>query len=261
MKETPCIFNDDDRVIQQDIVEMRGFALPFHKWNNRSSFFAINPVNHIGDNRKNENIAVMKNFLFESDTLTLEEQKALLKDRLDIISMATYSGNKSIHLIIQVMDYPKTIEEYHYLWKLLKDTYFPYADNQCKDCLRLSRTPNAIRNDTNKKQVLIWNTLQPLNIIWKPLYNKIQEMKNIALTYRKTTPIVRNDSLSYEAECILNGDYPKGERDAIINKGIPYLFFNGFSLEEILLNNQNTRNNPKTIKNYYDKLVCYYAKI
>jgi hypothetical protein len=237
---------------------MKGFALPLKEWSNRKPFFAINSVKQIGDNRKNENVSIMKNFLFESDSLSLEDQKLLLKDRLDIISMATFSGNKSIHFILQIIDCPKTIDEYHYVWKLLKDTYFPYADNQCKDCLRLSRTPNAIRQDNNKTQILLWNKLQPLNIIWRPLYNRIQEMESIALSYRQSIPIRRNEELNYEAECVLKGEYPQGERDSIINKGIPYLYFNGYTLEEILENNRNVRNNPQTITNYYNKLSNNY---
>jgi hypothetical protein len=167
--------------------------------------------------------------------------------------MAVYSGNKSIHFIIQITDCPNTIPEYHYVWKLLKDTYFQCADIQCKDCLRLSRTPNAVR-DNNKKQVMIWNTLQPLNLVWRPLYNTIQTLNSIASNYRKRMPIRKAEKLTYEAECILNGTYPKGERDEIIRIGLPFLFYNGYTLTEILSNNETTRNNPQTIRNYYHRL-------
>jgi hypothetical protein len=127
----------------------------------------------------------MKNFLFESDVLSLEEQKELLKERRDILSMATYSGNKSIHFIVQIKDYPETIEEYHYVWKLLKDKYFPNADTQCNDCIRLLRTPNGVRGDTDKRQLLLFNSL-------RPLYNVIQTYRNMSLEYRKTITIRRN---------------------------------------------------------------------
>jgi hypothetical protein len=254
MKNKPCIFNDNDLIIQQEQVAMKGYAKPFTQWNDNLQFFSLNPVKEIGDTRKSDNISVMKNFLFESDTLSLEEQKQLLKERLDIISMATYSGNKSIHFIIQVIDIPETIDQYHYVWKLLKDKYFPNADTQCNDCIRLTRTPNSVRIDTNKRQILLFNALQPFNIQWRPLYNTIQMYKDMSIEYRKTIPIRRNEKLTYEAECILQGDYPKGERDAIIRIGLPYLFYNGYSLEEILENNIKIRNNPQTIRNYYHKL-------
>jgi hypothetical protein len=257
MTALPCIFNDKDIIIQQEQVNMKGIALPLTQWNTTKQFFSINPVKHYGDNCKRENIQSMKNFLFESDVLSLEAQKELFKKHKGIISMATYSGNKSIHFIIQVRDTPNTIEAYRYVWKVLKDTYFPYSDNQCNDCVRLSRTPNAVR-DNNKKQVLLWNTLQPIQLNWKPLYDKIAELKTMSMEYRKTIPILRNETLTYEAECILNGEYPKGERDAIINKGLPYLFYNGYSLNEILENNMTIRNNPQTIRNYYHKLENNY---
>jgi hypothetical protein len=74
------------------------------------------------------------------------------------------------------------------------------------------------------------------------------------LEYRKTIPIIRNEKLTCEAECVLQGEYPKGERDGIIRTGLPYLFYNGYSLNEILENNMKARNNPQTIMNYYHKL-------
>jgi hypothetical protein len=258
MKTIPCIFNDDDYIIQQEEVEMIALARSIKKWNNQKQFFSINPVYDFGDDRKGRNVKSLKNFLFESDTLSLEEQKALFKKHKDIISMATFSGNKSIHFIIQVEDEPETKEEYRYVWKLLQKKYFPYADKQCNDCLRLSRTPNAIRETNNRKQVLIWNTLQPIKLNWKPLYNRIQELHNIAMSYRRMIPIIRKETLSYEAECVINGDYPKGERDAIIHKGLPYLFYNGYSLQECLTNNMSQRNNPQTIRNYYHRLETNY---
>jgi hypothetical protein len=76
--------------------------------------------------------------------------------------------------------------------------------------------------------------------------------------YRKTIPVRRNETLTYEAECILQGEYPKGERDEILRTGLPYLFYNGYALEEILENNMKARNNPQTIKNYYHKLEGKY---
>jgi hypothetical protein len=258
MNNKPCIFNENERVIQQDIVAMKGVAIPFSRWNNNPQFFSLNPVKEIGDNRKSGNIAVMKNFLFESDTLSVEEQKQLLKERLAIISMATYSGNKSIHFIIQIKNPPETIGQYHYVWRLLKDKYFPNADTQCNDCIRLTRTPNSVRTGTNKRQLLLFNALQPLDIQWRPLYNTIQSYKDMSKEYRKTIPVRRNEKLTYEAECILEGEYPKGERDEIIRAGLPYLFYNGYALETILENNMKTRNNPQTIKNYYHKLESGY---
>jgi len=257
MNSIPCIFNENDIIIQQEIVEMKGYAIPLTQWNNNKQFFSINPVKEIGNNRKKENVSVKKNFLFESDTLPIEEQKVLFKKYKDIISMATFSGNKSIHFIIQVIDAPETIDEYHYVWNLLKDKYFQHADKQCNDCMRLSRTPNAIR-DNNIKQILICNELKPIELNWKPLYNRINEVKILSKEYRRSIPIARNEVLTYEAQCVLNGDYPKGNRDEIIRIGLPFLFYNGYKLDEILENNMSIRNNPQTIKNFYHKLENDY---
>jgi hypothetical protein len=258
MNEKPCIFNENEIVIQQETAKMKAYAKPFSQWSKSAQFFSINSLKHIGDNRKSENVSIMKNFLFEFDTLPLDEQKTLLKKRRDIISMAVYSGNKSIHFILQVVDTPETREQYHYVWELLANKYFPLADKQCKDVLRLSRTPNSARSDTGKRQILILNELQPLSLNWRPLYQKIKELKDMSASYRRTITIRRNGALDYEAECILKGEYPKGERDEIIRVGVPYLFHHGYLLDEILENNMNERSNPQTIKNYYNKLASGY---
>jgi len=131
MNAIPCIFSENDFVIQQEIAEAKGYATPVSQWDKTKPFFAINPVKSIGDNRKGENIAVMRNFLFEFDAIPLETQKAVFKRHKDIVSMATYSGGKSIHMIIQVADYPTDKDGYRYVWKLLRDKYFPLADRQC----------------------------------------------------------------------------------------------------------------------------------
>ena len=254
MNAIPCIFNDNDFVIQQDIAETKGYAIPVSRWDDRNPFFAINPVRGLGDNRKGENTSAMRNFLYEFDTLPLETQKNIFKRHRDIVSMATYSGGKSIHMIIQVADHPTDRDEYRYVWKLLRDRYFPSADGQCNDCLRLSRTPNAVR-DNGRKQILICNVLNPLELKWKPLYDRIRAMAGMKTEYRQAVPITRTGKApTYEAECVLNGDYPKGERDAMIRTGLPFLFYNGYTLDEALENNAGERSNPATIRNFWHKL-------
>jgi len=254
MRDIPCIFNAGDFVIQQEIVKMRASAVPLEMWNTGKQFFAINPVRGIGDNRVGENISTYGNFLFEFDELPLEEQKTLLRKQKDIVSMATYSGGKSIHLIVRVADMPTTKAEYRYVWELLRGGYFPLADRHCNDCLRLSRTGNATR-DNGKRQILILNELQPLDMNWRPLYGRVKAMEVMKMDYIKSIPTTRTGTQpTYEAECVLGGEYPGGERDGILRNGLPWLFRNGFTLEEALENNMNARGNPASIKNYWGKL-------
>jgi len=254
MNAIPCIFNAGEYIIQQEVVETKGYAIPVSRWDKAKPFFAINPVRGFGDSRKGENTAVMRNFLYEFDTIPLETQKAVFQRHRDMVSMATYSGGKSIHMIIQVADTPETKDEYRYVWKLLRDKYFPLADRQCNDRLRLSRTPNANR-DNGKKQVLIWNRLQPLDIKWRPLYKSVNAIMGMGREYRKATSITRTGKPpTYEAECVLNGDYPQGGRDEAIRVGVPFLYYNGYTLDEVLGNNMSERNNPATIRNYWHKL-------
>jgi hypothetical protein len=51
MENRPCIFNKEEIVIQQDIVEKKAYGIPFSEWDYHSQYFAINPVKSAGDNR------------------------------------------------------------------------------------------------------------------------------------------------------------------------------------------------------------------
>jgi hypothetical protein len=255
MINIPCIFNDGDYVIQQDAINEFGYALPLKMWNSKKCFYSINTFLKCGMNRIKENVYTMKNFLFEFDSIPLDTQKKLLKKNIGIVSMAVFSGSKSIHFIIQVKDIPDNDNEYRYLWNLMNEKYFmKQADTQCNDYTRLSRSPNAVR-DNGVRQMLILNELKPIDLKWRPLYNRINELDLMKKDYRNSMPINRTGKkLTYEAECVLNGDYPKGERDMIIKKGLPWLFYNGYTLDEILTKNNNKRSNPASIKNFYQKL-------
>jgi hypothetical protein len=118
MNDKPCIFTNEELILQSNTFygnNCNMFKLrKKENWNTENTFFVINPLLKSEDTnfteRKNERVSVMKNFLFESDTLSLPDQKKLLKENIDIISMATYSGNKSIHFIIQISDCPAHAE-------------------------------------------------------------------------------------------------------------------------------------------------------
>jgi hypothetical protein len=66
MNTMPCIFNENDVIIQQEEAAMKGYGKPFSQWNSNPQFFSLNPVRQIDDNRKSGNVAVMKNFLLKA---------------------------------------------------------------------------------------------------------------------------------------------------------------------------------------------------
>ena len=93
-------------------------------------------------------------FVYESDTLTLKEQIANIKDGAtkNILSI-TYSGNKSFHIIVPIhLTDSYTIgsdrEMYKCLWKKVANRLFKdvsVLDSQCASIGRLSRMPGALR--------------------------------------------------------------------------------------------------------------------
>ncbi|MBV6514180.1 MAG: hypothetical protein FMNOHCHN_03770 [Ignavibacteriaceae bacterium] len=156
-----------------------------------SEFFSINPIHpslDYGWNKKPNlynfntprradiNVTKFRNLLFEMDGIDLNQQLEML-DALPLkFTYITYSGNKSYHAIVSLQnDLPyeahteKAIEQYRSLWSKLcalfdkilieKGYNLPinkksFFDPATKNPSRLSRTPNAIRSNGVKQQLV-----------------------------------------------------------------------------------------------------------
>jgi hypothetical protein len=146
------------------------------------TYYAINPIDAVTNRntagarspRASINVTAFRNFLFEIDSLPLEEQKSLLEflNTKVPITQVTFSGSSSYHAIISVVDTlpftPHTeqgVAQYSQAWRALDAELSAIAreylgdkmpevlfDPACKDPARLSRTPGAIRPDTLKIQ-------------------------------------------------------------------------------------------------------------
>lgn len=130
---------------------------PAHKptANEESEFFCINPLRNYRDGASNANIAAHRNFLLESDTLSLRAQKALLEDRMRVpFATKTFSGSKSYHYII-ALEEPVAADKYAEYWQFLKYLLAGKVDSSCSNPSRLSRTPGVVRTSTGKKQRLL----------------------------------------------------------------------------------------------------------
>jgi hypothetical protein len=142
----------------------------------------IKPGGVAGSRRHNLNISAYKNFLFESDLLDVETQTALIPKLAEIlpIRLATFSGSKSVHLIVSVADTlpltPHTNEaflEYKRIWQglaryldqaienivaptnLIKPrSGLKFLDPATCDPARLSRIPGATRENGVEQAVL-----------------------------------------------------------------------------------------------------------
>lgn len=138
--------------------ELIGFKRePGHKptANEGSEFFCINPLLNYRDGASNANIAQHRNFLLESDTLSLRAQKVFLEDKMRVpFATKTFSGSKSYHYII-ALEEAVSADKYAEYWSFLKYLLDGKIDPSCSNPSRLSRTPGVVRKSTGKKQRLV----------------------------------------------------------------------------------------------------------
>ena len=93
-------------------------------------------------------------FLYEFDDMPLEKQLLLVKKLYDkhILYRATYSGSKSIHIIIVVEDEPDNMDEYKFVWHYMNEQLeLNGADNHCSENSRLTRRPGVFHKLSKEK--------------------------------------------------------------------------------------------------------------
>lgn len=130
------------------------------------SSYEFEVLNELKDcvNRTDSNCIQHTRFLFEMDNVSLQEQISYLRRNKEYITRCVYSGSKSLHMIIQFNDDWETTckDNYKDIWNILNQIIFDSkCDVACSNPSRLTRRPNALRQDTNKIQKLVYN--QPKN--------------------------------------------------------------------------------------------------
>lgn len=109
--------------------------------------------------RTDDNCLYHTRFLFEMDSISLDEQKDYIKKNIDNIQRVVFSGSKSYHIIIE---FPKEYESfckdnYRTIWTHINNIWFDgKCDTQCKNPSRLTRTPNVVRSNKNALQKLMY---------------------------------------------------------------------------------------------------------
>ena len=159
------IFTDQDKVYSCNLdssgVPYRQQILPASNTTDRN-YFCINPIR--GQRRLKDQISNYRNFLFESDNMPLLDQYKLAEDlrQSGLVSMATYSGNKSIHFIISAADTLKFGEpgsdeandRYRRTWlgleRLLREFGMTSIDQTNKNPVTLSRMPGHMRGEVEQ---------------------------------------------------------------------------------------------------------------
>lgn len=108
--------------------------------------------------RKSEHL-IPTFFVYESDTMSLDEQKALLKKaNTNNIYTATFSGSKSVHYLVPIEQSQanEIKKDFKYYWNKAGEIVFnkdimKSMDANCASIGRLSRNPNAYRKIGNAK--------------------------------------------------------------------------------------------------------------
>lgn len=125
--------------------------------------------------RSDDNCLYHTRFLFESDSLPIEAQWEYAKRHKDNIMRVTFSGKKSIHVIIEFTSDKELFchENYKLIWQFLNQYLFDgNCDKACANPSRLTRRPNVVRADTNKEQKLL---MLPCNQVDEELFCKCYE--------------------------------------------------------------------------------------
>lgn len=112
----------------------------------------FNPLD--GKGVKNENVTEYRYALVESDTVSIEQQNAIVRKLELPIAALVYSGGKSIHAIVRIdaANYDEYRIRVEYLYNVLAKNGLD-IDRQNKNPSRLSRMPGVVRGD--KKQFII----------------------------------------------------------------------------------------------------------
>jgi RecA-family ATPase len=116
------------------------------------AWIRFNPLD--GKGIKNDNVTDFRYALVESDTMTIEEQNAIIRQLELPVACLVYSGGKSLHAIVKIDagDYGEYRKRVDFLYEICNKNGLK-IDTQNKNPSRLSRMPGIIRN--GRKQFLV----------------------------------------------------------------------------------------------------------
>lgn len=160
--------------------------------NEAGGWIHINPLD--GKGAKKENVTAYRYALVESDAIGLGAQEEMLESLQLPIKKLVYSGNKSLHAIVQVdakdaEDYKAKVAE---IYDLLDD-YGYQVDRQNKNPARLTRMPglfrqgktqNVIRSHMGAKDWDTWSRLMTMKKFNLPAIDDPDDVRDVPVPYR-----------------------------------------------------------------------------
>lgn len=187
-------------IVYSDTKHNSESILPFFEFEVLNELKSVEP-------RNDANCLLYTRFLFEFDEKSMDEQNRILEKNKHILVRATFSGSKSIHMIVQFSDEWNEFCKrwYKNIWRWLEINYFPGSDLKCSNPSRLTRCPGVMRSDTGKLQ----------NILFESRSNFISKDDSIMCKIRES-----------EKRWILNEKEQEGEK---IRRSIVSKFLSGNS--------------------------------
>lgn len=189
------------------------------------AFFTANPINsQVNFNKKYDplvprrsdiNVTKFRNFLFEMDSINLEDQMKLLKECEISWGTITFSGSKSLHAILSLQDplnldphEKNSVQEYKDTWKkiaaYLNSKAFELGickknqlviDASCKNPSRFTRYPNFLRPETGMVQKVEYIGSRMSDLEFKELMSKCPDIvrSGPVKTFSKDKPVTTTE--------------------------------------------------------------------
>jgi hypothetical protein len=212
---------------------------------------------HRPKNVRDDNVLSYAALLFEMDGKSLPDQEKILKRLFwkGIIHRVVFSGNKSLHAIVVLLDEPRNKAEYVFAWRYvgfkcfrdisLRDKEWePMLDTACSNPSRTTRTPYSMRvldDGREVEQELLYFTDVKADVPWRLEYEKEQERKEAEeralrgrlAKMRQRLPWERKQP-NYEALRFMSGDKSDGWKFHSLPKAVGSWEGCGYSLDEVM---------------------------
>ena len=115
---------------------------------------ALNPFKDNTEPYPTKSGMINRNFLFECDYLTKEEQEEMISAVEDKTYRIVWSGHRSYHIVVR-LNKPVSSTKYKRVWEYLRNRLgFVGADEMCSQPSRYTRVPDQINPKTGQEQTL-----------------------------------------------------------------------------------------------------------
>lgn len=179
---------------------------------------ALNPFKNNTDPYPTKAGMINRNFLFECDYLTKEEQEEMIKRVEEYTYRIVWSGHRSYHIVVRI-DAPIPSTKYRKVWEFLRSKLrFTGADEMCNQPSRYTRVPDQINPKTGEMQTLYSER--------KYVFNTEKILEDLPVLHEKQiTPTKFKGEPTIEAlqKHIAKQDWSEGNRFAACQKLSPCL--------------------------------------